>query len=139
MTIKELLKQSIENEYINLQALIMFLVLEKKVLSFDDEMKDLYFYTQDKFKDRMNPLISEYKKKLNLKPKERLYEVKTNSETLLIVAKTNDELETFCFLNKIEIESYRPCLLDELYVIGEVFKTAKQLTESSDDKVVGFN
>src|SRR5690554_5990737 len=116
MTIKELLNHAIEDECIDLQALIMFLVFEKKVLDFEQDISELDLYFLDKHRKRMNALITEYKAKMNIIPKKSIYEVRSTGKTYLVKAKTNDELESTCFLNGINIESYRPCLLNESFI-----------------------
>jgi len=63
LNIKEYYTLAIENECVDLYALIMFLVYEKKVLSFDDTKEKLEYYLQDKFKSKMNKYIKEYKQK----------------------------------------------------------------------------
>ena len=131
MTIKELLNHAIEDECIDLQALIMFLVFEKKVLDFEQDISELDLYFLEKHRKRMNALITEYKAKMNIMPKESIYEVRSTRKAYLVKAKTNDELESTCFLNGIEIESYRPCLLDELFIEDGKEKTVKQLRESN--------
>lgn len=67
MTIKELFEGAIENESIDLQALIMFLVFEKKVLTMEDDSSELHLYYLEKHRERMNQLIIDYKKKMNMK------------------------------------------------------------------------
>lgn len=138
MTIKELLNHAIEGEYIDLQALIMFLVLEKKVLDFDQNINELDLYFLEKHRKRMNSLITEYKTKMNIQPKETIYEVQSNNKTYLVKAKTNNELESTCFLKGIKIVSYRPCLLDELFIEDGKEKTVRQLRESNQTILGGY-
>jgi|SRR5690625_1233661 len=76
MTIKECYEFAVKNEMTDMYVLILFLISEKKVLSFDDPKDKLMFYLQDKFKARMNVYINDYKKKLNIKYKPNVYEVK---------------------------------------------------------------
>lgn len=137
MTIKELLNHAIDNEYIDLQALIMFLVFEKKVLDFEQDISELNLYFLEKHRQRMNALITEYKAKMNIQPKETIYEVRSNNKTYLIKAKTNNELESTCFLKGIKIVSYRPCLLNELFIENGKEKTVRQLRESKQT-ILGF-
>lgn len=66
MTIEELFRGAIEDELIDLQALIMFLVFEKKVLHMTDDTSELELYYQEKHRKRMNSEISAYKIKMKM-------------------------------------------------------------------------
>lgn len=47
-----------------LLLLLDFLIYEKKVLSFDDPEEKLHFYFQDKFREKMNEHLAQFKAKL---------------------------------------------------------------------------
>ncbi|MFD2658577.1 hypothetical protein [Gracilibacillus thailandensis] len=113
MKIKECLNIAIEENYPSLQALIMLVVFDKKTLTLDQDMKELDFYVQDRFRDRMNPLITEMKEKIP--DKEDLYEVLYDGHVYLIKAKTLDDLKSFCFMNGIQIEKWNVRPRDYLY------------------------
>lgn len=66
-----------ELEQTDLIALIMFLVFEKKVLTLDDEAKELDLYFLPKHKERMNHELAAYKEKLSMKYPKALYVVDT--------------------------------------------------------------
>ena len=66
MTIEELFGGAIEDELTDLQALIMFLVFEKKVLHMTDDTSELELYYQEKHRKRMNSEISAYKIKMKM-------------------------------------------------------------------------
>ena len=62
MTLREAYKGAIEENFESLSLLIEFLVLEKQVLTFEDDVKELDLYFLPKHKERMNKLLLEYKK-----------------------------------------------------------------------------
>src|SRR5699024_6842533 len=81
-------------------VLIMFLVYEKKVLSFADTKDKLLFYLQDKFKARMNEHIKQYKKKLNIKYKPNVYEIqviKRHFGTIYILAIDEKQATSYAY------------------------------------------
>lgn len=63
MNIRELYKEAILNNFESLQILIEFIVLEKKVNTFEDDITTLDVYFLPKHKKRMNKLLNEYKKR----------------------------------------------------------------------------
>ncbi|WP_205601739.1 hypothetical protein [Virgibacillus sp. Bac332] len=100
MTIKDYYEFAVRNEMTDLYVLIMFLVYEKKVLSFDDAKDKIMFYLQDKFKPRMNELITEYKNKLNINYKPCVFEVQVQSkayQTVYILAVNEKQATSYCF------------------------------------------
>src|SRR5690625_4322680 len=66
MTLGEVLEQAIENDLKDLQALVLFLVQEKEVLTFDDDSSELDLYFLEKHNERMNQELHAYKAKLNM-------------------------------------------------------------------------
>lgn len=67
MTIREVMNEAIKGQYTSLILMIELLVIEKKVINFDDDESKLDFYFQDKFKDKMNGHIKELKNKKGVK------------------------------------------------------------------------
>jgi hypothetical protein len=86
MTLKDYLMLANEKENTDLAVLIMFLVMEKKVLTFEDEVNMLDFYLQPKFATRMNELLTEYKERMNIQPKPNVYEVETKNVVFYVKA-----------------------------------------------------
>lgn len=127
-----MLEESIEEEYLYLQVLIMFLVLEKKVLTYEQDIKELDFYLQNKFKNKMNRLLFDFKKKLNLEHKPIIYEVYDKEKTHLVKAKTDEELKSICFLNGIEVNDYRLCLLSDKYMEDRAIVTVQELRDRKE-------
>jgi hypothetical protein len=64
-TIRERYKDAILWKYHSLILFIEFLVFEKKVLTFDDDVEKLDFYFQEKFHQKMNEYLHEYERKRN--------------------------------------------------------------------------
>lgn len=64
MKLRQLYSESIEGGHYSLSLLIEFLVLEKQVLSFEDDQKELDLYFKPNNRPRMNKLLTEYKEKL---------------------------------------------------------------------------
>lgn len=100
MTLKEYYELAVRNEFTDLYVLIMFLVYEKKALSFADTKDKLEYYLQDRFKKSMNQYLTEYKKKLNINYKPNVYEVQIEPKhykTIYILAVNEKQATSFCF------------------------------------------
>ena len=99
MTLKELLDESIEQDFIDLQALIMFLVFEKQVLALDDSRDELGLYFLKKHRDRMNRELRAYKKKMKMQYKPNVFEIqikpKNGYKTVYILAQTKIQAESY--------------------------------------------
>lgn len=119
MSIKELFEHSIEYEQQDLQALIMFLVIEKQVLTMDDDKSELDLYFLPKHNDRMGKELTAYKKKINAKERASCFKVYTKQgETLYVYTMT--ELQASAFAKSL---NYEP-----LKIVYE-----------SDDRLMTFN
>lgn len=104
MTISELFDQANELELLELQALIMFLVLEKKVLTFEDDTKELDLYFLDKHTERMGQELTVYMEKMNMnEEKPCVWKVYTNQKKILYVYTANElQAKTFAITMKYE-------------------------------------
>lgn len=124
MTIKELFQGAIENEMIDLQALIIFLALEKQVLSMDDSAAELDLYFLPKHRERMNKLIGEFKQKMNMNY--GLYIFQVNND-YYISAKNEGQAKYIAFNNGILAKDLKP--VDERMLMwdGEKNVTLKSL------------
>lgn len=134
MTVEEMLEWSVSQENVDLQALILFLVYEKKTLSLDDDSEKIRFYTQDKFKGRMNEFLSSYKKKLNMQNKTFVYSIITQKGTLYAVAQTENDARFLVSKYNLTIESIE--VMPENYTMvdvdpqgNETYFTIKELKE----------
>lgn len=67
MKLRELYAEAIRERFDSLCLLIEFLVLEKKVLTWDDDKKELQLYYKPNNKARMNQLLLEYRRKQHVK------------------------------------------------------------------------
>lgn len=99
MLVKDVLDQAMEDNAVDLQALIMFLVFGKQVLSMDDDIKKLDLYYLDKHKKRMNRELKAYKKRMNIKYDPNVYEItvdKKGYKAIYILAHTKVQAESYC-------------------------------------------
>lgn len=137
MTVEELLDWAVEHEDVDLQALIMFLVYEKKTLQLSDNSDKIKFYTQDKFKVRMNDFLNDYKKKLNMQYKANVYSIITQTPekyTFYLAARSEKEAREWTFKHRYKVESITPMPLDMKMVWvdkqgNEIYTTIKKLRD----------
>ena len=127
MTIRELFEAALENKDENLQALIMFVVLEKKVHDWDDDISVLDIYFLPKHHERMTKLLTEYKKKMNLKSSPAHYEV---NDSIYVYAYDETQARAFCKANGIEVKSIKLLLDDDLYYVDDVLIEISSLTKN---------
>ena len=127
MNIRELFEAALENKDENLQALIMFVVLEKKVHDWNDDKSVLDVYFLPKHRERMTKLINEYKKKMNLKSSPSHYEV---NGSIYVYADDETQARAFCKANGIEVKSIRLLLDDDLFYIDDVLVEIRSLTKN---------
>ena len=142
MLIKGLLEKAIEHNLVDLQALIMFLVFEKEVLSMDDEKSSLNLYYLPKHRERMNHEISEYKKKMGMNYTLNVYEIKTGYHTIYVQAMNEGQAKQHAF-NK----GYKPtgtkAMDDDLLMVtenrknDEIYARLKDLKQDITPKILG--
>lgn len=137
MLVRELFKKS--SDYVDLQALIMLLVFEKKVLSMDDDAKELNLYFLPKHKERMNKELRKYKKKLNMKYKPYVFEVKHGDRTTYIYANDEGQARYLAHRNLIKVDEIRTCDLDELVHTNGMNTTFRVLTKNKKPQILGGN
>ncbi len=100
MTVEDYFKWAVDGEHTDLYTLILFLVYEKKALSFADTKDKLLYYMQDKYKKSMEKYLAEYKSKLNIHYKPNVYEVQVDHiafEKVYILAVNEKQATSFCF------------------------------------------
>lgn len=114
MTLGELLIHSRQNNLTDLEALISFLVFEKKVHSLKDEKKCLDRYFLPKRKDKMNRLLTDYKQTKQLKYKPSFYMIITQKERLFLIAYDGDQVREYLKRLYIEPLEIQIMLDDEL-------------------------
>ena len=127
MTIRELFEAALENKDENLQALIMFVVLEKKVHDWNDDKSVLDIYFLPKHNERMTKLLNEYKKKMNLKSSPVHYEI---NDSIYVYAYDETQARAFCKANGIEVKSIKLLLDDDLYYVDDVLVEIRSLTKN---------
>lgn len=63
MKVKELYRDAMDDEQQTLLLVLDYLIKERQVLSLDDDKSKLDYYLQDRFKDKMNEYLKEYKER----------------------------------------------------------------------------
>lgn len=101
-------EQAIKNESVDLQALIMFLVFEKEVLSMEDDTRELDRYFLEKHNQRMNKELHAYKQKMNMKYDPTLYEIKHGTMISFILAYSVKQARFIAYENMIDIDEIEP-------------------------------
>jgi len=126
--IKQLLHEAFADDDINLQALIMFLVFEKQVLSMEDDQSELNLYFLPKHEKRMGEELTKYKRKMKMIEKPSCYRIFTKqNETLYIYATSEIQASGYASsLNYKPIDiSYYP---DRLIYHENEYKYLSELT-----------
>src|SRR5699024_6262575 len=135
MTLNELYDLAIKHDYLDLQALIMFLVYEKKVLKMEDDSSELDLYFLEKHKERMNKELHAYKAKLGMEYSPRVYKfIKNDSNFMYVFAKSLDQSK---FL--ISRQNYQ---WNEIKIVDEQKGmdnglTLKEITEGKEPTILG--
>ena len=127
MSIRELFEAALENKLVDLQALIMFVVLEKKVHDWNDDKSVLDIYFLPKHNERMTKLLNEYKKKMNLKSSPAHYEI---NDSIYVYAYDETQARAFCKANGIEVKSIKLLLDDDLYYVDDALVEIRSLTKN---------
>ena len=138
MTIRELFEASLKSAYTeDLQALIMFLVFEKKVLSMDDDTKELDLYFLEKHNRRMNKELHAYKKKMNIKYGKRVYELSNDTNAIYVLANSVDQAKLIGARNGINFNDARLCDLDEIMLYNDKEMQLKDIVKNRQQSVLG--
>lgn len=124
MQIKQLFKQALDNEFIDLQALILFLTIEKQVVSMEDDTESLDLYFQKNHSERMNKELIEYKKRMNMKCIKPLFQVLTEQGYTL--TRATSKTDALFKTNGSEAEMI---VDDYIYIGNEKYKTKNLLEE----------
>ena len=127
MTLRELFEAALENKDENLQALIMFVVLEKKVHDWNDDKSVLDIYFLPKHRERMTKLINEYKRKMKLKSSPVHFEI---NNSIYVYADDETQARAFCYANGIEVRSIRLLLDDNVFYINDTLVEIRSLTKN---------
>lgn len=114
MRVSELFDYANKNDFTDLQALIMFLAFEKKVLNMDDDTSELDLYFLEKHSSRMNKELHSYKKKMNMGYKPDVYMVKTEKGTIYVYAHSEVEAKTVVNKRLMKVSEVKVCYMDDL-------------------------
>lgn len=98
MLVKDVLDQAMEDNAVDLQALIMFLVFEKQVLDMESSSSELDLYFLPKHRKRMNKEINTYKRQMNITYPPNVYAIKVNKRyrTIYLLAHSKSQAMLFC-------------------------------------------
>ena len=100
MNLREVLEDAMNKDLIDLQALIMFLVMEKEVLTLEDDVSELDLYFLERHHKRMNAELHAYKRKMSMQEKPCAWRVYTDNETLYIYAKNELQARSYAITLK---------------------------------------
>lgn len=114
MTLGEALIEAKKYRLVDLEALILFLVFEKKVHSLQDDEGCLDLYFEDRHAEKMNRLLNEYKESKDMTYKPSIYQIETNETTAYILAHNQDEAERLARTKRLIPKNTNICLFDEL-------------------------
>src|SRR5699024_3929498 len=87
-------------------------VFEKKVLTMEDDTKELDLYFKEKHNQRINKELHAYKRKMNIKYGPSVYEIETTNQTLFIYAHSQKQAECIAYQNKIKIDRIKLADMD---------------------------
>lgn len=131
MLVRELFEDANKNDYTDLQALVLFLVFEKGVISMDDDTNKLDLYFLEKHNDRMNKELRSYKQKMNMKYKPQVYEIKPDKGQYVYIYAHNEQQAKFIAnKNLIKVNEIRVCDLDELLNLNGKDMTARTIIQN---------
>jgi len=131
LLIKDLLDESIKENDVNLQALIMFLVFEKKVLSMNDGTHELDLYFLPKHNERMGNELTKFKEKMNMGNSASCYRVYTHEEETVYV-KSIDNNQAMLFVKSMGLNPVTSCYVSEseLMLYNGKHQTIKEIIKS---------
>lgn len=114
MTVQALFEGARTGNHVDLLALIMFLVFEKKVLQLDDQSDKLELYYLPKHRDRMNNELRAYKEKMNITYEPKVYEYKENYHKTYVLAVSKKQADFIAYREMVSADNVRICDPDEL-------------------------
>ena len=133
MTLGEVLEQAIENNLKDLQALVLFLVQEKEVLTFDDDSNELDLYFLEKHNERMNQELHAYKAKLNMEYDPIVVKfLKSDSKFIYVLAKNLREAKHIA--RNYDYKKFKICEMSKEMSNG---LTLKDIVKGKQNGVLG--
>jgi len=141
MKVKDYFLWANKNEYTDLQALIMMLCFEKKVLSMEDPQDRLEYFMQDKWHDYTNSHLAKFKQKQNIKEKPYVFTIITQSlgkHRVYVIAKSVKQATSYAFSQGYQVNDIEDMPLDEEWVTennkGEqVYKPLQQIRDEATE------
>lgn len=137
MLIKDLFEEATKNDYVDLQALIMFLVFEKEVLSMESNTKELDIYFLEKHSERMNHELRNYKKKMNINYGLQVFAVINDKKTNYILAYTEKQARFIASEHLIKVDHIKICNLDDYMTYNGTDMTFRTLIEGKKPSILG--
>lgn len=122
---------------IDLQALIMFLVFEKEVLSMADDVKELDLYFLEKHSRRINKELHSFKKKMNMDYGRSVFEIKNNNQTLFIYAHSIRHAMFIAGRHEINYLEIKEIADNQLMTFKETDIPLSKLVEGKKSGVIG--
>lgn len=125
--IKTAYAEAVKEDIIDLQALILFLVMEKKTLSMTDHINELDLYFKENNRNRMNQELNKFKKKMKLHYKPKVYKVCTDDRTLYVYANDIHECNYRAARHSNEVKSINVYTALKVVLNGRI-RTIKDIT-----------
>ncbi len=141
MSVKELFQSAIEYKQDDLQALIMFLVFEKQVLTMEDSKKELELYYLPKHEERMGKELTAFKRKIKMKNRPSFYKVFTHQGTTIYISAMN-ETQATRFTLSLNYDPIEMMIVPDDYLMavnGSVKKIADVLKDEYVPVLLGEN
>lgn len=92
MKISELYTDAVKQDFVDLQALIMFLTVENDFLSMQDDTLELDRYFLEKHEKKMNKILAEYKHKMGMRNAPLYYKVFTYNKTYYVKVENESQI-----------------------------------------------
>jgi|SRR5690625_1377906 len=137
MSIKELFEHAIDQQYTDLQALIMFLVFEKKVLDMSDDTNELDIYFLEKHNKRMNQELMAYKNKMGIEYGNHVFSVSNNNETIFVLANSFDQAKLIASRHYVKYNEVIACDMDTEMEYKESIITLRDVAKGKENGILG--
>jgi len=138
-TLEEQMQYAIDNNLLDLQILIMFLVFEKQVLSMNDDIAELDRYFLSKHNKRMNQELNAYKGRIKANYGKEVYEVLHDQGRDYIVAIHVEQVRFWASRNGLKPTHIDLLDGDELIFDGNRNILVKDLRQSNVEWLGGFH
>lgn len=133
LDIKELFDYANKNQFADMQALIMFLVFEKQVVSMYDGTTALDLFFLDKHHDRMNQELKDYKAKMKMKYKANVFHIESRNKSVYVYAYSEAQAKQEANSHLLQVDSITACYMDDLMTLNGKDMTFRTMVQ--DEKV----